>query len=233
MMPQFDSVESEIQLLNVLDEMRSRKFLTPESNEISAHILSVFKANPQTKDDEAILGYLASVPFFVDAIWQIAVREGEQKQLRPIINHIKNYFLADTDFIPDRKGAIGLLDDAYMVYCYVDRLATKWNDAEGAQFAAPDLSNEMAEMVKLLGEDNARKIEFVADKQLGNASDEHDATEASNFDEKFDVDGATALKYVLGGLAALFAVNQIMKNGQPSESDRWMDVIENQVRHGW
>ena len=210
---------------NMLDQLGAHAFTCPESVDIAAHILATLTAVPPTDDDVPFVGYAVSVPFYVETIWKAAREQGQEAELRPVLDHIKRYFLADADVVPDHHGAIGLLDDAYVVYLYIDRLNARYGEAVGEPLADIQVDYQLQMMAGHLGEEAASRIEAVVNRRLGEKED------GDEDEPEFDLQ--TVGKYVLGGLAGMFLAKTLMSGAQPSSGDRWMSVMDSQIRNGW
>lgn len=203
---------------DALKQLVSRTFACPESREISEYIQSVLARHPHSPNEENYVEYAASVPFYIESFWKAAQEKDQVALIQPILNNIKSYFLETEDMIPDRNGAIGLLDDAYMFYCSVDGLNARWKDTAGVPLVDIDLSGPMQMMAAHLGDDLANKIQTHV-----NISMHGDVAQSQLL---------SAGKYMLGGLAAMCAVNKLMSRGKPNTSEKWAELLNNRVDHG-
>jgi len=204
---------------NSLKQLKAGKFSCPESIEIADYIQSVLASKPPTEEQEVLVDYAASVPFYLESIWRAAAEQGEEKLVQPILENIRYYFLDADDLIPDHHGAIGLLDDAYMVYCFINQLNTHIAEKTSTPLVDINLDYQVQLMAGKLGEDIAQQIE----------------THVKSTIEGTILTGQlkTAGKYLFGGLALGFLINTLMNSGEQSNEDKWLELANNSIDHGW
>lgn len=103
-------------------------------NQINQHIEQIIRQDRQNGDLKSILmqqygfrgtdwvahhcnylqAYIQFAPGNLINMWQAARTRGREKEIAPIVDMLIHYFFKSDDYIPDRFGAIGWLDDAYL-----------------------------------------------------------------------------------------------------------------------
>jgi len=199
---------------NTLDALAKASFDCPEAQEISEYIELTLLENPPAKAAEPYVGYIVSVPYLTQIIWKNANERSLIHQAQPVLTAIHSYFFESDDIISDKEGVIGLLDDTYMVYRFIEQLNASLAQADQAPLTNTNFKKAMKRMSERLGPENVALIEQHIESTL--------STKLTGFDIAV---GATVL---LGGLALLGG----MSSGRNNHIDRWGDAFERAIDGG-
>jgi uncharacterized membrane protein YkvA (DUF1232 family) len=99
-----------------------------------------------------ISGYITSVPQILIKIEAAMQETGQYQKISSIITEIQNYFSNPLDVMPDHLGLLGLMDDAYVALCLVEKVANAYLTAKGKKELPNDLSEANRIMRILIGE---------------------------------------------------------------------------------
>jgi uncharacterized membrane protein YkvA (DUF1232 family) len=110
--------------------------------------------------------YVERAPQLLEACYGAAQQAGVADEAAPILEAAARYFLEPQDFIPDRMGLYGLLDDAYQTNSFVARTSELYQHYTGRPLLALDLSSMNAVARSVIGEPLARQLDQVVDSTV-------------------------------------------------------------------
>lgn len=87
-----------------------------------------------------VLGYIEQVPTILDHAISHASSYGELDTISPLLNQAAQYFFEPEDYIPDRIGIYGLLDDAYLCLRMLEMINQVYLREYGAYLLPMDLA---------------------------------------------------------------------------------------------
>jgi uncharacterized membrane protein YkvA (DUF1232 family) len=100
--------------------------------------------------EAAINGAIDSIPNIIEEMAAAGQQAGIGHLLAPILQRLTGYFLAVEDLLPERKGTLGLLDDAYLAHLYLQEINRAYQASTGMLLLAIDLSDTIAVLRVLL-----------------------------------------------------------------------------------
>lgn len=107
----------------------------------------------------AITAYVTGIPTILRATIAAAERAGVGEQLRPILETAISYVQEDVDFIPDRLGICGLMDDAYLVYGLMQELSHRHRALTGRGLLAESVFADSQRIRRMIGEPTATRLD--------------------------------------------------------------------------
>ncbi len=96
--------------------------------------------------------YVESTPDLLEASLSAADDAGLGEALKPIVKTAGDYFLEQEDYIPDDWGLLGLLDDAYLVHCLLDRVSHHHQEQTGVPLLPVSLAGATQVVRWIIGE---------------------------------------------------------------------------------
>ena len=164
---------------------------------------------------EDVRSYIDCVPAFVEGLAEAAKQSNLLAEVQPVLTTMQSYFSETNDFIPDHNGLLGLLDDAYIVYVFIEELNNDFIMNQGRPLLAIDAAAMSQDIEPLLGEHIRTTI-----RQQVRANIEQN---------KMTRNLKTAGKWLLGGMAAAVAWKVIANNRAESArtDEKWDLMIRN------
>lgn len=108
---------------------------------------------------EAIRGYVESMPEVVDAAMAAAEAAGVRESIEPMFATALAYVNEELDFIPDRLGLAGLVDDAYLVHNLMQEMSQRHRALTGKDLVPPTTFELSQRMRRLIGEPTATRLD--------------------------------------------------------------------------
>lgn len=103
--------------------------------------------------------YVRTVVSLLVACDGAATRAGALAFAGPILQTAAGYFLQPFDYIPDRKGTYGLLDDAYLACRFVTRVSKLFEAERGVPLVDTSLDQHSPTVRALIGEPLASRLD--------------------------------------------------------------------------
>lgn len=104
-------------------------------------------------------GFVGSAPDVITAAIAAAESAGVVEQVRPIFETALSYTREEIDFIPDRLGLAGLLDDAYLIYGLMQEISERHRIMTGTGLLPGSTFSEMQLVKRLIGEPTATRLD--------------------------------------------------------------------------
>lgn len=115
---------------------------------------------------EVAVEIMESVPVFLARARQEAAERKMTSVVGPLLDHAERYFLQPVDLIPEMtQGLAGLLDDSYLFIRVIQHL-----DKGPEPFLDWDLAYPARFLRTLMGEDIARRLDFIAAEAMEQVS---------------------------------------------------------------
>lgn len=103
--------------------------------------------------------FVASAPTIVEATIAAAQDAGVVEEVRPIFETALSYTREEIDFIPDRLGLAGLLDDAYLIYGLMQEISERHRIMTGTGLLPSSAFSEMQQVKRLIGDPTATRLD--------------------------------------------------------------------------
>jgi len=103
--------------------------------------------------------FVASAPTIVEATIAAAQDAGVVEEVRPIFETALSYTREEIDFIPDRLGLAGLLDDAYLIYGLMQEISERHRIMTGKGLLPSTTFSEMQQVKRLIGDPTATRLD--------------------------------------------------------------------------
>jgi uncharacterized membrane protein YkvA (DUF1232 family) len=115
---------------------------------------------------ELLRQYVERAPQLLEACYGAAMQAGVANEVAPILQAAANYFIEPQDYIPDRMGLFGLLDDAYLTHRFVVRTSELYQHYTGQPLLMLDLSAMNAVSRSVIGEPLASQLDQTVDASV-------------------------------------------------------------------
>ena len=103
--------------------------------------------------------YVKDVPLIIEEVERVSKKEGWYDSVSPILDAATQYFVEETDLIPDKTGLRGLADDAYFARTLLQRLSDLLKARTGKSFPVIDTKGANLVLREVVGEDTASILE--------------------------------------------------------------------------
>lgn len=103
--------------------------------------------------------FVESAPTIVEATVAAAEDAGVVEDVRPIFETALSYTREEIDFIPDRLGLAGLLDDAYLIYGLMQEISERHRIMTGKGLLPSTTFSEMQQVKRLIGDPTATRLD--------------------------------------------------------------------------
>ena len=107
-----------------------------------------------------VRAFVESAPTVVEATVQAAEEAGVVEQVKPIFETALSYTQEDGDFIPDRLGLAGLIDDAYLIHGLMQEISERHRILSGRTLLPSGPFVVMQDIKRLIGEPTATRLEM-------------------------------------------------------------------------
>lgn len=114
--------------------------------------------------------YIGETPDLIDACNDAAIEADIEPLVGPILQVAARYFVTPIDFIPDRAGLFGLLDDAYLSRSLIEKVSTLFAAHTGTPLLPFDLAAANAMVRTIIGEPVATQLDEAVATTLGSAA---------------------------------------------------------------
>lgn len=108
---------------------------------------------------EFLCRYIELVPYMMKVAWTAASNVGLEGAMQRILEMVESYWLEGEDIIPDRLGAVGLLDDAYCSLTSMQAVSDHYQLQTGKYLFPDNLTEANRVMRKLIGEPYASDLD--------------------------------------------------------------------------
>lgn len=107
----------------------------------------------------AIRSFVASAPTVIEATIQAAEEAGVVEHVLPIFETAMSYLHEEIDFIPDRLGLVGMIDDAYLIYGLMQEISERHRVMTGRSLLPSSTFDDMREIKRLIGDPTATRLD--------------------------------------------------------------------------
>lgn len=108
---------------------------------------------------ERLRDFVESAPTVIEATIQAADQAGVVEEVRPIFETALSYLQEEIDFIPDRLGLAGMLDDAYLIYGLMQEISERHRILTGKGLLPSSTFSEMQQVKRLIGDPTATRLD--------------------------------------------------------------------------
>ena len=140
-------------LANALRERAASLGRTPDDNELSEAVGFVRE-------------YVEHVPAYLRDGLEAARTVGREPEMSEVIREATEYWLTESDIIPDRLGLLGILDDAYYSLTLMQALSDRHEEESGRALFSRNLKAANASIRNLIGEPAASQIDMYVGSRL-------------------------------------------------------------------
>ncbi|MEM0983310.1 MAG: YkvA family protein [Planctomycetota bacterium] len=106
-----------------------------------------------------IQSYVESTIELIEAAHTAAEKAGVSEQIVPIIETALSYINEEIDFIPDKLGIAGLVDDAYLVHGLIQEMSHRHRAIVGADLLPEHYFATSQRIRRLIGEPTATRLD--------------------------------------------------------------------------
>lgn len=107
----------------------------------------------------AIRLYVETTPDIVERALAAAEAAGVRDQMTPIFETALAYVGEELDFIPDRLGLAGLVDDAYLVHGLIQEISHRHRALTGKDLVPVGVFEQSQRIRRLIGEPTATRLD--------------------------------------------------------------------------
>lgn len=113
-----------------------------------------------------VIEYVEHVPGYLREGEEAARLAGREGEMAEVIRAATEYWLAETDIIPDRLGLLGILDDAYYSLCLMQAVSDRHEAESGRALFSRNLRAANESIRNLIGEPAASQIDMYVGSRL-------------------------------------------------------------------
>lgn len=113
-----------------------------------------------------VVEYVAHVPAYLRDGLEAARLVGREPEMMEVVRAASEYWLAETDIIPDRLGLLGILDDAYYSLTLMQAVSDRYEEESGRPLFSRNLQAANASIRNLIGEPAASQIDMFVGSRL-------------------------------------------------------------------
>jgi len=110
--------------------------------------------------------YVEHVPAYLRDGLEAARMVGREAEMAEVIREATEYWLTESDIIPDRLGLLGILDDAYCSLTLMQAVSDRHEEESGRALFSRNLKAANASMRNLIGEPAASQIDMYVGTRL-------------------------------------------------------------------
>jgi uncharacterized membrane protein YkvA (DUF1232 family) len=110
--------------------------------------------------------YVEHVPAYLRDGLEVARMVGREAEMAEVIREATEYWLTESDIIPDRLGLLGILDDAYCSLTLMQAVSDRHEEESGRALFSRNLKAANASMRNLIGEPAASQIDMYVGTRL-------------------------------------------------------------------
>jgi uncharacterized membrane protein YkvA (DUF1232 family) len=119
---------------------------------------------------ESILNELINaVPSIIGRMLQSAHQAAMAHLIQPMLAHAIGYFLRTDDLVSDHLGALGLLDDTYLLHAFLLRINETYRQGTGADLLAEDSTAIVRVLRWVLGAEIAAHLDHAVNQEVRRA----------------------------------------------------------------
>jgi len=115
---------------------------------------------------EFVAEYVEHVPAYLRDGLEAARMAGREAEMSAVIQDATEYWLAESDIIPDRLGLLGILDDAYYSLSLMQAVSDRHEEEIGRALFSRNLKAANASIRNLIGEPAASQIDMYIGTRL-------------------------------------------------------------------
>jgi uncharacterized membrane protein YkvA (DUF1232 family) len=113
-----------------------------------------------------VVEYVEHVPAYLRDGLEAARMVGRESEMTGVIQEATEYWLAESDIIPDRLGLLGILDDAYYSLTLMQAVSDRHEEESGRALFSRNLKAANESIRNLIGEPAASQIDMYVGTRL-------------------------------------------------------------------
>jgi len=149
----------------VADERRTGRLGNALRERAATHGRSPGQAEVQAAVD-FVTEYVQHVTAYLRDGLEAAAAVGRESQMTEVVRAASEYWLAETDIIPDSLGLLGILDDAYYSLTLMQAVSDRYEEETGRALFSRNLKAANASIRNLIGEPAASQIDMYVGSRL-------------------------------------------------------------------
>jgi len=110
--------------------------------------------------------YVEHVPAYLRDGLEAARMVGREVEMTEVIREATEYWLAESDIIPDQLGLLGIMDDAYYSLTLMQAVSDRYEDESGRVLFSRNLKAANTSIRNLIGEPAASQIDMYVGTRL-------------------------------------------------------------------
>ncbi|MCL7972227.1 MAG: YkvA family protein [marine benthic group bacterium] len=110
--------------------------------------------------------YVEHVPAYLRDGLEAARLAGRESEMAEVMREATDYWLTESDIIPDRLGLLGILDDAYYSLTLMQSVSDRHEEESGRALFSRNLKAANASIRNLIGEPAASQIDMYVGTRL-------------------------------------------------------------------
>jgi hypothetical protein len=110
--------------------------------------------------------YVEHVPAYLRDGLEVARMVGREAEMAEVVREATDYWLTESDIIPDRFGLLGILDDAYCSLTLMQAVSDRYEEESGRALFSRNLKAANASIRNLIGEPAASQIDMYVGTRL-------------------------------------------------------------------
>lgn len=112
---------------------------------------------------------IEAIPVVLERLSQAAHEAGIAQLVEPMLEHAISYFLRTDDLVSDHLGALGLLDDAYLLHAFLLQINDVYHRHTAVQLLPDDLSATVRVLRWVLGPEIADHLDHAVAQEVTRA----------------------------------------------------------------
>lgn len=117
--------------------------------------------------EETLVETVRRIPDFMIAIATSAAQAGIGPLLAPVLSRAEGYFFEVNDLIPDDRGVLGMLDDAYLVHAFLRQINLVCISSAGAPLVNYDPTPTLQVIGTVIGPGLAMQLDQAVNVEVG------------------------------------------------------------------
>jgi len=113
-----------------------------------------------------VIEYVEHVPAYLREGLEAARMAGREAEMQEVIRTATEYWITESDIIPDRLGLLGILDDAYYSLSLMQAVSDRHEEESGRALFSRNLKEANRSIRNLIGEPAASQVDMYVGTRL-------------------------------------------------------------------